>query len=118
MSGNRKDCIDSGFRSLLIANFYAKRKYKVDDIAQKMGIHKDTLYKWIAGRDSNGEARHFPIDRIPDLVNATNDIEYLEYLCRPCGMMIIPEITDRTTLKMFTHMVGVLQSVTNGKKDE
>lgn len=116
--GNRKDYVESGFRSLLISKFYAEGKYKVDNIAQKMGVHKDTLYKWIAGKDSNGQKRHFPIDRIPDLVNATNDIEFLDYLCRRCGMMVIPEIKDKATLKMFTHMARIMQLIANEKNDE
>jgi len=118
MDGKRKDYIEDGFRSLLIQKFYGERKYTVDGIAEKMGLHKDTLYKWIAGRDSDGKKRHFPIDMIPTLVNATGDSDFLKYLCRPCGMMVLPEIKDKTTLKMFTHMAEIMGVLANGKNDE
>ena len=56
---------NKGFQSLLYVNFIVKKKYRVEVIAQIMGYHKDTLYKWIRGE------RPFPIDEVPNLVKST-----------------------------------------------
>lgn len=100
------------FQSLTYVNFIVLQKYRVDAVAQKMGIHVDTLYKKIRGE------RPWQVDDIPRLVNATGDIGYLEYLCDPCGYMLIPKIKDRATARMFSQMVKVLQSATNGKNED
>ena len=101
----------NGFQSLLYVNFIIRKRYRVDTTAQNMGIHKDTLYKWIRGE------RPFPVDQISNLVNATRDVEYLEYFCDPCNYTPMPKIKDKSIIKMFSQMVKVMQSAINLKQD-
>ena len=116
--GKLKMSEQNGFQSLLYVNFIIRKKYRVDEVAQKWvgrngkkGIHKDTLYKWIRGEN------HFPPDRIAELVNATGDIEYLEYHCDPCGFTLMPKIKDKHTAKMISHMVRLMQSAIDLKEE-
>ena len=102
--GNLNNKGRSGFQSLLYVNFIFKKKYRVDDTAQKMGIHKDTLYKWVRGENP------FPIDQLTNLVKATGDLDFLEYFCEPCGYSLIPKIKDKGTAKMFSQMARIMQS--------
>ncbi len=71
----------SGFSALLYVNFIIKKKYRVDAIAKEMQIANDTLYRYIRGENV------MPADRIVDLVNATKDIDYLEFFCEPAGFL-------------------------------
>ena len=102
----------SALQCLLYTNFHIKKKYRVDTVAEKMGISSDTLYKWING------TRLFPADRLPSLTIATGDKEYLDFLAGQCGYSIIPKLKDKSTLKMFAHMVEVMQSAIKLKDEE
>jgi hypothetical protein len=78
-----------------------------------MGIHSDTLHKWING------TKLFPADRLASLVIATDDVEYLECILDECDMTPIPKIKDKHTAKMFAQMVKLMQSAieTSGKEE-
>ena len=102
----------SGFQSLLYFNFILQKKYRVDTIAQKMGINKDTLYKYIRGE------RPFPPDRISDLYNTTEDLSYLTFFLDPCGFVPIKPIEDKETSKMLLSLVELIQSAINKKEGE
>ena len=72
-----------GFGSLLYYSFILKKKYRVDETAEKMGIAPDTLYRYIRSENV------MPPDRIIDLVKATGEIEFLTFFCDPCGYIPI-----------------------------
>lgn len=74
-----------GFQSLMYVNFVIKKKYRVDDIAHKMDIATDTLYRYVRGENI------IPPDRIIDLIKATRDFEYLDFFCDPVGCIAIPQ---------------------------
>lgn len=112
MNSNLNKVRNRGLQNLLYVNFVVKKKYRVDTVAQIMGYHKDTLYKWIRGE------RPFPVDEISNLTNSTGDPEYLEYLANRSGFTLLPIIKDKATAKMFTHMVVILQSALNLKEEE
>lgn len=101
---NLKNGGNFGFQSLMYVNFIVKKKYRVDETAKKMNIHKDTLYRYIRGENP------FPIDLIPSLVKATEDIEYIEFFTESCGLSLIPKIKDKGTAKMFSQMARLIQS--------
>lgn len=109
MSGNLILNGVSALQCLLYTNFHIKKKYRVDAVADTMGVAADTLYKWING------TRLFPADRLPSLTIATCDTEYLDFLAGQCGYSIIPKLKDKSTLKMFAHMVEIMQSAINLK---
>lgn len=102
----------SALQCLLYTNFHIKKKYRVDTVAEIMGVSSDTLYKWING------TRLFPADRLSSLTLATNDTEYLDFLAGKCGYSIIPKLRDKNTLKMFAHMVEVMRSAIDLKGEE
>ena len=101
----------SGYQMLLYYKFIAHKEFDTTSIAEKMGISLDTLYRYIRGD------RPFPVDRISDLVNATQDTEFLDYLCSPCGFSLMPKIKDRTTMKTFSQLVRMMQSVLDSKEN-
>ena len=72
-----------------------------------MGIHKDSLYRWVRGD------KPFPIDKLPDLINATEDVEFLEYLADQCSYSLIPKIGNRKTAEIMNQMAKVMLSATN-----
>ena len=75
-----------GFASLLYYNFIFTKKYRVDKIAEKMGIAADTLYRYIRGELT------MPPDRVPDLVNSTGDTDYLQFFLGNTGFLAVPEV--------------------------
>lgn len=81
MSDNPKNKGKADFQALLYYRFRIAnpRPYKVADIAEHMGISADTLNAYISSE------LPFPINRLPDLLIATGDAEYLSYLCEECG---------------------------------
>jgi len=103
---------NSGIQCLLYFNFHIDSKYAVDDIAQKMGIHPDTLYKYING------THEFPAERLIGLTNATGDIKYLEFIADKCGYSVIPKIKDKKTAETMVQMAKVFLSATNNSKKE
>jgi transcriptional regulator with XRE-family HTH domain len=69
----------NGFSVLLYYHFISKKKYRVDEIADKMGIAVDTLYRYVRGENN------IPPDRIVSLLKATDEIEFFNYFLDPCG---------------------------------
>ena len=108
MNGNLKISGISGFNCLLYTNFIIKKKYDVATVAEKMGISKDSLYRWIRGN------RLFPADRISDLTNATDDFEYLDLVLSECGLTTVPKIKDKHTAKMFFQLMKLMESAIKG----
>jgi len=111
VSVNRIMGANSGLQCLLYTNFVIKGKYPVDSVAEKMGIHRDTLYKWIEG------VNLFPADRLAPLVVATGDPEYLEYILDKCGYAVLPKIRDKKAAETMIQMAKVFMSATNGRGD-
>jgi len=101
--------VNSGTQCLLYTNFVIKAKYPVDSVAEKMGVHRDTLYKWIEGKNL------FPADRLAPLVIATGDLEYLEYILDKCGYVLLPKIRDKKAAETMIQMAKVFMSATNGR---
>ena len=75
----------NGIQALAYVNFFIEKKYRVDEIAARMGIAPDTLYKYIRGENT------WPAERIPDLHNATNDFHYMSYLAERCSCIVVPK---------------------------
>jgi len=114
--GKLKNQANDGLQRVLYTNFRVLKKYKVDDVVENWPDdsinHPSSLHKWITGD------RLIPDYQISNLVKATGDTSYLDYFCNPCGYTVIPEIKDKATLKMFTHMAKLMQSAITGKTDE
>jgi len=74
-----------GFRTLLYYKFIYLKLYRVDEIAEKMGMDSPvTLYKYIGGQYS------FPVDLVGKLYNATGDVEFLNFILNDTGQMLTP----------------------------
>lgn len=106
MQSNLNNRRDERFRALLYYRFHVDDKYPVDVIAEKMGVHKDTLYRWINGTNV------FPANEIIGLIQATNDIKYLEFIADKCGYSVIPKIKDRKTAEAMIMMAKIFLSAT------
>jgi hypothetical protein len=93
------------FQNLLHYNFIYSKKYQalggVEGVAERMKIHKDTLYKYISG------ALAFPIDRLGDLVAATEDEEYYKFFADKTGHLIVPSTTEMKSRKT-SHVLKAL----------
>jgi len=81
---NGSASIGSGIQSLLYVALIVHKKYRVDEIAAKMGISADCLYRYAEGRNL------FPAERIADLIRATGDREYLDYINERAGFIAVP----------------------------
>ena len=112
MSVNLRIRAVSSLQCLLYTNFIIKKKYRVETVAEKMGVSKDTLYRWIRGN------RLFPADRLPDLSNATEDLEYIEFILDECNLTPIPKIRDKSTAKIFFQLMKLMQSAINMKDED
>ena len=93
MNSNLNGSSISGFSALMYYAFIIKKKYRVDCVAKEMQIATDTLYRYIRGENV------MPPDRIIDLVRATEDREYLDFFCDPCGYVAIPKIESKPSQK-------------------
>ena len=111
MNGNLKNDHPDRLRVMMYYNFHIAEKYSVDSVAQKMGIHRDTLYKWINGTNT------FPANEIIDLIKATGDISYLEFIADKCGYALIPKIKDRKTAETVLFIAKMFLMATEGKFD-
>lgn len=112
MSVNLKNNRASRFQNLLYFIFQVKHRHRVDLTAEKMGVHKDTFYRW-----SRGD-KPFPIDQLPNLVNATDDVEFLEHLADQCGYSVLPKIKNRKTAEIMTQMAKVMLSATESNEKD
>ncbi len=79
MSNSKHD----GFRSLLYYKFIHSKTHKVDDIARKMGMSVSTLYNYIEG------INNFPPDLMAPLYNATQDIDFLNFILNDTDQMTV-----------------------------
>jgi predicted transcriptional regulator len=102
---------NNGFSVLLYCNFIIKKKYGVDAVSQKMGIAKDTLYKYVNG------SHVFPAEKLIDLTNATEDMEYLEYIADKCNRTVITKIKDKKTAEAMIEMAKLFLSATAGREE-
>ena len=98
MKGNLKINRNSGLQCLMYFAFHISSKYPVDAVAQKMGVHPDTLYKWVNG------THVFPAEQLINLVNATGDLKYLELIADKLGYAVIPKVKDRKTAEMLVRV--------------
>lgn len=76
-----------GFRTLLYYKFTYTKAYRVDEVADKMGIPAITFYKYISGQMS------FPVDLVAKLYNATGDMEFLNFILNDTPLMLTPRET-------------------------
>lgn len=111
-NNNLKNTNKFTFQNLLYLNFVIKKKYRVDICAEKMGVHIDSLYRWIRGE------KPFSIDRLSDLVRATEDPELLEYFTDPCGYTLLNKIKNKKTAETVIQIAKIMLSATELKKDE
>jgi len=102
---------NSRFQSLLYVNFHIKKKYRVDAVAEKMGLHHDTLYKYANGTNV------FPVDQLAPLTIATGDTEYLEYILDMCGYTLLPKIKNRKAAETLELMAKMVLSAVSGQED-
>jgi hypothetical protein len=73
-----------GFRSLLYHKFIYLKLYRVDEVADRMGLAPDTFYKYMQGQYS------FPVDLVGKLYRATGDIEFLNFILNDTDQMLTP----------------------------
>jgi hypothetical protein len=103
---NLNNDLDYGFQALLYYKFIISAEHDVASVSQKMRISSDTLYRYVR------RALAFPIDRLADLVNATGDIQFIEYFAKRCGYTLIPMIKDRKQAEMMKRMAEIFLSAT------
>src|SRR3990167_2344629 len=92
MSNSKHD----GFRSLLYYKFIHSKTHKVDETALKMGISVSTFYNYIEG------INNFPVDLVPPLYNATQDIDFLNFILNDTNKKIIDKAPAAKQVKTPT----------------
>jgi len=106
MNGNLKNNKSSRFQNQLYQYFITDKKKRVDETAEKMGIHRDTLYRWIRGDNP------FPIDELDNLTNAIEEPYFIEHFATICGYKMINEITDKKVLSFLEELKKLISAVT------
>jgi hypothetical protein len=92
--------------------FIIADEHDVASVSEKMKISPDTLYRYVRG------ALPFPIDRLPDLVNATGNLKFLEYFANKCDYTLIPKIKDRKTAEMLIRVAQMFMSATGNDEEK
>lgn len=75
---------NDGFRVLLYHKFIYRKAFRVDEVADKMGIPPTTFYKYLQGQ------MNFPVDLVAKLYSATGDIEFLNFILNDTPHMLAP----------------------------
>lgn len=90
--------------------FITMKKWRTDDIAKKMGISSDTLYRYIRG-DKN-----FPFDRFLDFLKATGDLDYLKFIANEVGCTLIQKIKSERFAKDLAEIGRLLTESASNKQ--
>lgn len=105
-----------GLRQLMYTNFIVLKKYSLDGAVKnwpdKSIKTTSTLYKWMEG------VRDIPLHQLVNLSLAVKDPIYIDYIANQAGYSIIPQIKDKTTLKVFSQFFKVIESAINVNNDE
>lgn len=88
--GNLKNLPDCRFQDLLYLAFITSRKFSVGIVAHKMGICRDTLYRYVRGE------LPFPIDKLGDLVRATQWKGWLQYFTSGTNLEVGKKLDPQT----------------------
>lgn len=109
-----------GFRTLLYYKIIYLKQYRVEDIAEQMGMDSPvTLYKYISGQYS------FPVDLVGKLYRATGDIEFLNFILNDTDQMLTPrkgspiqkDLTSET-LEAMAAAGRLAEEVQEAKEDD
>lgn len=98
----------NGIQALLYVRFIIEKRYRVDEVAPKMGIASDTLYKYIRGENL------FPMERAGALTAATGDTCYLDYAADQSGYILVPKPTVKAVQKSVRQLEALI-TIQNGK---
>jgi len=93
-----------GFRSLLYYKFIHSKTHKVDSIAVKMGLSVSTLYNYIEG------INNFPPDLVAPLYNATQDIDFLNFILNDTDQMAVERKTAQVKGGLVEETLDVAAS--------
>ncbi len=74
----------TGFQQLLYRKFLIERRWRVDEIAQALGVDRSTMYQWVDG------VRTCPYDIIPHLFLVTRDLDFLTFGLQGTGYTVAP----------------------------
>jgi len=105
MNGNLKNSGSGRFQNLLYSYFIIDKKRRVDETAEKMKIHRDTLYRWVRGDNP------FPIDELDNLTNAIGEPHFIEHYATLTGYKLINDITDKKALNFFKELHKLISAV-------
>ena len=105
MNGNLKNNNSSRFQNQLYTYFIHDKKRRVDETAEKMGVHRDTLYRWIRGDNP------FPIDELDNLTQAIGEPYFIEHFATICGYKLYEEITDKKVLNVLEEFKKILSAI-------
>jgi hypothetical protein len=88
--------------------FIIEKKFRVDDIAKKMKISSDLLYRYIRGD------KPFPFFRLIPLLKATKDLRILVAICREMGGIFVPYIKHKNFIDGLTEITLALSGIADG----
>ena len=84
------------FQFFLYQIFLQEKRHDAQDVARKLGIPPSTLYHWIEGENA------FPIDMLAPLYNATQDIDFLNFVLNDTDKKIIDKAPAAKQVKTPT----------------
>lgn len=97
--------------SLLYYHLIHSGKHDLREVAKKMMVNPDSLYKWAEGVNT------FPPELAGPLYNATGEIEFLESLMKDTGMMVVPRPmangAGKPVLNEVIDVVGAVGDMAN-----
>lgn len=94
-----------GFRNLLYHKFIYLKLYRVDEVAERMGVSPVTLYKYIGGQYS------FPVDLIGKLYTATGDAEFLNFILAGTDQMLTPRKGTKVQKDLASETLEAMAAV-------
>ena len=103
---NLKKLDEFRFQDLLYFVFIQHDKFRIDQTAARMKIHPDTLYRYCRGE------LPFPVDRLDDLVEATDWKGWGQYFYRNTDYAIKKKLPQET--RRLLSDIGHALSVASG----
>ena len=108
---NPKIRYPSGLQCYFYTIFITQKKYRFDNTSKKMGIKEDTLRAYAQGE------LPITVTRFLDFMRVTGDIEYLIFLARELGYVVVPQLKDEKIARALTELLKTLGAIYNGGKE-
>lgn len=97
----------------------ALKKTSPKAVAADLGVSLSLVYKWAEKPTENGSGSRNPLDRLQQIIELSEDIGIIEWLCRQQGGSFVrdPHINPRREVHVFQRtqqIIGQFSALLNG----